>query len=223
MSKIILLPQKRAKRSLVASAGDVAGGRELAIGLAALAAAAVLVFVSVDMPKRSHLHDLQDSNADLQKDIQCKQKLLVGYPEMQKAIDEASELTSSIMRLDAARVVPANVLHELGEILTANHLPTMTEEMARKTGAGTDSDPNKRFDYAWDPAHVWLTSFVDQLDGSVKIEGGAQTEVDITQFSKRLAASAYFTDIAPASETRERDKDSGLGAIKFTLTGKEAY
>jgi len=223
MIKINLLPQKRAKRSLVASAGDVAGGRELAIGLAALAAAAVLVFVAVDMPKRSHLHDLQDSNADLQKDIQGKQKQLVGYPELQKAIDEAIERTSSIKRLDAARVVPANVLHELGEILTANHLPTMTEEMARKTGTGTDSDPNKRFDYAWDPAHVWLTSFVDQLDGSVKIEGGAQTEVDITQFSKRLAASAYFTDIAPASETRESDKDSGIDYFKFTITGKVAY
>src|SRR3569623_1275821 len=118
MIKINLLPQKRAKRSLVASAGDVAGGRELAIGLAALAAAAVLVIVAVDMPKRSHLHDLQDSNADLQKDIQGKQQQLVGYPELQKAIDEAIERTSSITRLAAARVEPANVLPALGEILT---------------------------------------------------------------------------------------------------------
>ena len=33
--------------------------------------------------------------------------------------------------------------------------------MAQKTGTGPDSDPNKRFDLAWDPTHVWMTSFVD--------------------------------------------------------------
>jgi Tfp pilus assembly protein PilN len=223
MIKINLLPQKRAKRSLVASAGDAAGGRELAIGLGALAAAAVLVFVAVDMPKRSHLHDLQDSNSEIQKDIAAKQKQLVGYAELQKAADEAIARANSINRLNAARIVPANVLHELGEILTASHLPTMTEEMARKTGTGTDSDPNKRFDYAWDPVHVWLTSLTDQADGTFRIEGGAQTEVDITQLSKRLAASAYFTDIAPASETRVSDKESGIDYFRFTITGKVAY
>lgn len=223
MIKINLLPQKRAKRSVGASVGEVAGGRELAIGLGALAAAAVLVFVAVDMPKRSRLHDLQDSNADLQKDIAAKQKQLVGFNELQKAYDEAVERSNAINRLNAARSVPANVLHELGEILTAGHLPTMTEEMARKTGTGADSDPNKRFDYAWDPAHVWLTALTDQQDGTFKIEGGAQTEVDITQLSKRLAASAYFTDIAPASETRVNDKESGLDYFRFTITGKVAY
>ncbi|MBV8759038.1 MAG: PilN domain-containing protein [Deltaproteobacteria bacterium] len=223
MIKINLLPQKRAKRSLAAVAGETAGGRELTIGIGALVAAAVLVFIAVDMPKRSRLHALEDSNADLQKDIAAKQKQLVGYPELQKAYDEAIERTSSIKRLEEARVVPANVLHELGEILTPNHLPTMTAEMARKTGTGTDSDPNKRFDYAWDPVHVWLTSLVEQNDGTLRIEGGAQTEVDITQFSKRLAASAYFADIAPASETRDNDKDSGIDYFHFTITGKVAY
>lgn len=221
MIKINLLPHRRAKRSL--QVGGDGPARELYIGLGALAAAALLVFIAVDMPKRSRLHELEDSSAEIQKDIAAKQKQLVGYAELQKAADEATERANAINRLNAARVVPANVLHELGEILTANHLPTMTEEMARKTGTGTDSDPNKRFDFAWDPAHVWLTSIVDQPDGTVRIDGGAQTEVDITQFSKRLAASAYFTNIAPASENRVSDKDSGLDYFKFTITGKVAY
>ena len=222
MIKINLLPQKRAKRA-AASPGEAAGSREFAIGVGAIAAAAALVFIAVDMPKRSHLHELEDSNAEIQKDIAAKQKQLVGYAELQKAADEATTRANSIKRLNDARIVPANVLHELGEILTAGHLPTMTEEMARKTGTGTESDPNKRFDYAWDPVHVWLTSLTDQQDGTFRIEGGAQTEVDITQLSKRLAASAYFTDIAPASETRVTDKDSGIDFFKFTITGRVAY
>jgi Tfp pilus assembly protein PilN len=222
MIKINLLPQKRAKRSL-ASVGGEGPGRELYIGVGALAAAAVLVFVAIDMPKRSRLHELEDSSAEIQRDILANKKQLVGFDELQKAADEATERANAINRLNAARVVPANVLHELGEILTANHLPTMTEDMARKTGTGTDSDPNKRFDFAWDPAHVWLTSIIDQADGTFRIDGGAQTEVDITQLSKRLAASAYFTNIAPASENRVNDKDSGLDYFKFTITGRVAY
>jgi len=222
MIKINLLPQKRAKRSLAAVGGE-GPSRELYLGLGAIAAAAVLVFLAVDMPKRSRLHELEDSSAEIQKDIQAKKKQLVGFDDLQKAADEATDRANAINRLNAARIVPANVLHELGEILTANHLPTMTEDMARKTGTGTDSDPNKRFDFAWDPAHVWLTTIVDQADGGLRIEGGAQTEVDITQLSKRLAASAYFTNIAPASEVRVTDKESGLDYFRFTITGKVAY
>ena len=221
MIKINLLPQKRAKRSLAVSSD--AGGREFLIGMGALAGLALAVFLVFDQPKRSRINELAASNAQLQGDIQAKQKQLVGYAELQKAADEAIERANSINRLNAARIVPANMLNELGEILTANHLPTMTEEMARKTGTGTDSDPNKRFDFAWDPTHVWLTSVADQRDGTFKIEGGAQTEVDITQLSKRLAASAYFKDIAPASQVRVTDKETGIDYFMFTITGKVAY
>jgi len=221
MIRINLLPQKRAKRSL--QVGGESASRELLIGVGALAGVALVVFLVADQPKRSRINELAASNAQLQQDIQAKQKQLVGYADLQKAADEAIERANSINRLNAARIVPANMLNELGEILTANHLPTMTEEMARKTGTGTDSDPNKRFDFAWDPTHVWLTSIADQQDGTFKLEGGAQAEADITQLSKRLAASAYFTDIAPASEERVSDKDSGLDYFKFTITGKVAY
>lgn len=221
MIKINLLPQKRAKRSLQVGSDD--GSREFLIGVGALAAAAVLVFLLFDQPKRSRINELEASNAQIQQEINAKQKQLQGYDELQKASNEAIERANAITRLNAARIVPANVLNELGEILTANHLPTMTEDMARLTGTGADSDPNKRFDFAWDPTHVWLTSVVDQSDGTFRIEGGAQTEVDITQFSKRLAASAYFAEIAPASENRVTDKDTGLDYFRFTITGKVAY
>jgi Tfp pilus assembly protein PilN len=221
MIRINLLPQKRAKRTLQVGSDD--GSREFLIGMGAVAGVALAVFLVFDQPKRSRIHELEASSAQLQGDIQAKNKQLVGYTELQKAADEAMERANSINRLNQARIVPANMLNELGEILTANHLPTMTEEMARKTGTGTDSDPNKRFDFAWDPTHVWLTSIADLPDGTFRIEGGGQTEVDITQLSKRLAASAYFKDIAPASEERVNDKETGIDYFRFTITGKVAY
>jgi Tfp pilus assembly protein PilN len=219
MIKINLLPQKRAKRTSAPSEG---GQREMAIGVASLVGAAALVFFVFDQPKRSKLRDLRDSNEQLQQEIAAKNAQLTEFPSLKKAADEAKERARSINRLIAAKVVPANVLHELGEILTTNHLPTMTEEMARRTGNGADSDPNRRYDLAWDPTHVWLTGFTDSA-GTFKLEGGAQGETDITQLSKRMQASVYFDNVAPATEERVSDKDTGIAYYKFTITGKVAY
>ena len=225
MIKINLLPQKRAKR---ASAPSEGGQRELAIGIGSLVGAAALVFFVLDAPKRSKLRDLRDSNEQLQQDIAAKNKQLAGtdgqlsYAELKKSAEDSKERQRSINRLIAAKVIPANVLHELGEILTTNHLPTMTEEMAKRTGNGAESDPNRRYDLAWDPSHVWLTGFTDN-NGTFRLEGGAQGEVDITQLSKRMQASVYFDNVAPAQEERVSDRESGIAYYKFTITGKVAY
>ncbi len=219
MIKINLLPQKRAKRIAISSEG---GSREMAIGIASLAGVALVVFFAVDQPKRSHLRDLRDLNDQLEADIAAKNKQLVGYPELKKAADEATQRAKSINRLIAAKIVPANVLEELGEILTAGHTPTMTEEMARRTGNGPESDPNRRYDFTWDPTHVWLTAFTDNR-GDFKLEGGAQAEVDITQLSKRMEASVYFDNVSQSQEERVSDRDTGIAYYKFTITGKVAY
>src|SRR6185436_3644288 len=157
MIKINLLPQRRAK----ARASREPGSKDIVIGAAALAAAAGAVFLLVDAPKRNKIKDLKDANEQLDQEIAAKNRQLKGFAEMKKAADEYEERSKSIARLMAAKVVPAHVLHELARLMRPNELPTMTEEMADKTGNGPLSDPNKRFDLAWDPTHVWLTSFQD--------------------------------------------------------------
>jgi hypothetical protein len=221
MIKINLLPQKRAKLR-GASQPSEGGRKEMAIGLGSLFAAALVVFFALDQPRRSHLHDIKESNDQLQAEINQKQVQLKGFAELNKAATEMNERAHAINRLIAAKVVPANVLQELGEILTSNHLPTMTQEMAKRTGNGPESDPNRRYDLAWDPTHVWLLGFTDK-GGNFKLDGGAQAEVDITQLSKRLQASVYFDNIAEASEERVTDHDTGAPYYKFTITGKVAY
>lgn len=220
MIKVNLLPQKRPK--LRAAAQSEGGQREMAIGIGSLVAAAALVFFVLDQPKRSKLHELENANDQLQQEINAKQAQLKGFAELNKAATEAYTRAQSINRLIAAKVVPANALQELGEILTTNHLPTMTQDMAKRTGNGPESDPNRRFDLAWDPTHVWLTSFADK-GGNFTLEGRAQAEVDITQLSKRMQASVYFDNIAQASEERVMDTNTGSPYYRFKITGKVAY
>jgi Tfp pilus assembly protein PilN len=190
-----------------------------AIGLGVLAAVVALL---VDMPRRVKLAELTTENRDLQKTIQARTKQLEGYAELKKAADEADERYKSIRRLLRAKVVPANVLHELGEILTPGKHPQMTDDMIKRTGSGDDSDPNKRFQGDWDPSHVWLSGFSD-AGGLFKLEGGAQSESDVTQLAKRLAASVYFADVTPAGGERVVDNQTGTNYYKFTITGKVVY
>jgi Tfp pilus assembly protein PilN len=218
MIKVNLLPQRRAKHK--AAAADPSS-KQLFVGIAAVLAAAAAVFIAVDMPKRSRLRDIEAANAQLAEQIAQKNLALKGYPEMKKAVDEANKRAESIDRLNGNKVVPAHVLHELSRILTREG-PTMSEEMTRKAGNGPDGDPNKRFQVDWDPAHVWLLSWVD-TNGSFRMEGGAQSESDVTQLAKRLQASVYFSNVSPAGGERIADRTSGVNYYRFTITGKVAY
>ena len=218
MIKINLLPQRRVKRG---GAPDESA-RPLLIGIAALVAAGAAVAVLVDRPRRARLTELREANTQLQADIAAKNTQLAGYAELKKSAEEAEERVLSIQRLLGAKVVPAHVLHELGEILTTSKYPTMTEDMARRTGNGPDSDPNRRFQPDWDPSHVWLSGFTDTA-GDFKLEGGAATESDITQLAKRLAASVYFADVIPAGGERFADPQTGASYYRFTITGKVVY
>jgi len=221
MIKINLLPQKRPKRvGFGAGAAAEPSGKDVLIGAGALAGAALLVFILIDQPNRSKLNDLRDSNAQLDEEIRTKNEQLRGFADLKKAADEADERAKSINRLMSAKVVPANVLHELSEIMMTGHPPTMTDDMAKKVA----TDPNKRFDQAWDPTKVWLTSFADKVeDGSFRLEGGAQAQADIIQLSKRLQASVYFDKVSQQSEERVTDRDSGITYYRFVITGKVAY
>jgi Tfp pilus assembly protein PilN len=225
MIRINLLPQKRAKLRAAAgtpSASADLGTKQFALGMGALAAVAVIVFFGVDKPRRDKIKNYQHAMSELNVQIADKRRQLVGYEEMKKAKADAEQRAQAITRLMKAKIVPAHVLHELGEILTQNRLPAMTEDMRKKVGNGPGSDPNKRFQLDWDPTKVWLSNFTDKA-GVFLLEGGAQSESDVTQLSKRLAASVYFMDITPAGGERVVDRDRGVSYYKFTITGKVAY
>jgi len=219
MIKINLLPQKRAKRVAVsggASSGDNAT-KQFMLGVGALVAAGALVFFVVDMPIRSERSDYETKTRQLMGEISTKKQKLEGYDTLKAEEASAVAKIQSINRLLTAKVVPANVLHELGQIMSVRG-PTMTEQMAKKV----ETDPNGKLQQDWDPQHVWMTAFID-TGGSFKLEGGAQSKEDVTQLAKRLQASVYFEYVIPQSGDRVSDKDSGLSYYKFTITGKVAY
>lgn len=217
MIKVNLLPQRKAKKRTAADPS----AQQAVVGALAVVGLAAIVFVAVDMPRRSKLADVKEANDKLQVEINAKNVKLQGYAELKKAEEEANRRAESINRLLSTKVVPAHVLHELGKVLTREG-PTMTESMAKLAGTGPDSNPNKQFQADWDTGHVWMSSFID-TNGTFKLDGGAQSESDVTQLAKRLAASVYFHDVTPAGGERVVDRDTQLSYYRFTITGRLAY
>jgi type IV pilus assembly protein PilN len=225
MIKINLLPQKKTKRVRMLAApsarrggGDGDQGQaQFMLGCAAVLVAAAIVFFMVHRPMVSERKDLEANAAKVNGDNNTKKAKLKDYENLQKVVAANKERSASIEKLVKAKAVPANLLHELSEILTG-HDPTMSKEMSKKL----EADPNRKFQRDWDPKHVWITSFVEK-DGGFTLKGGAQSDPDVTQLAKRLQASVYFMDVTPKGGLLILDRESGLQYYEFTITGKVVY
>ncbi|HVV86498.1 MAG TPA: PilN domain-containing protein [Kofleriaceae bacterium] len=216
MIRINLLPHRKAKRAAEPGRAD------LGIGVAALAAAAALVFFVFHEPA---VADRDRAHRDLEEEQRSNDRLrqeTKDLPELRAVVEAQDRRESAIRQLLGTVVVPDNLMHELGEILTPGHMPTMTREMQARISDGPQGDPNRRFALDWDPKHVWLTAFTLKGD-DFTLEGGAQSEADVPQLAKRMQASVYFDQVTSPTSLRVDDKTTGISYYKFTITGKVVF
>lgn len=214
MIKINLLPQRKPKRTVDA------GQRDVTLGFLILLLVGAGVFFGLHKPKSDELDQLQAANAAYDEDLARRKDKIRNLPKLRDAVAASEEKTASIDKLIAARAVPAHMLHELGEVLTPGRLPTMTKEMARRVSDPKDDTFRIRED--WDPKHLWITE-IKESKGEFALYGGAESDGDVTQLSKRMQASAYFEDVALARGEKVTDKDTGITYYTFTITGKVVY
>jgi Tfp pilus assembly protein PilN len=214
MIRINLLQEKKAKRSGASPKGQ----RTLLIGFGVVLAYGAGVFFLVHQRLQDEIDDLHQKGDELQKKIAKLRDETKEFDTVQAQLKAANDQEAAIQRLNDAKAVPCWMLDELSSILTKDHKPTMTDEMA----ARVKNDANRELTLTWDPKHLWITS-IDELQGVFTISGGAQTPSDATQFAQRLQASVYFQDIQPASTTQTTDGASKVVYYNFTITGKALY
>lgn len=224
MIRINLLPQKRGKgkRAPGAIASSGSGGSQLVLGVVAILGTVALVVLVVDMPARSALADYKTKNNQLTTEIARKSPMAADYAKARQDEEDAITKIQALHRLIPNKVIPANVLQELGNVLSTRG-PTMTEATRARIAPGVKAnDPTNQLIADWDPTHVSLLSFSDTA-GVFTLQGGALSKEDVTQLSKRLAASVYFMDVSLASGALVPDRDSGVSYYRFMITGKLAY
>lgn len=217
MIKINLLPQRKPKRQAEP------GQKDLALGMLALVALGAGVFFGLHRPYKNKLDNLEDANQSLRSTVKRQEATIEGPPtiaELRDSVQKANDQKATIDKLQAARAVPAHMLHELGEILTPGHMPTMLPEIANQV-----LDPKNetyRIDPLWNAQHVWITRLAENK-GEFVLEGGAESDADVTQLAKRLQASVFFENVNPKGGARITDKDTGITYYTFSISGKVVY
>jgi Tfp pilus assembly protein PilN len=212
MIKINLL-QERKKAARVDK-----GNRSLATGFAVVAVAAALVLFLVHLPLSAAIEELHNENNRRQKNIQKLTEETKEFDTVQAQLNAAQGQEEAIKRLNNARATPAWMLYEISNILTKDHKPTMSPEMAERI----KNDPNRQFSPGWDPKRLWISS-LDEKSGTMTIAGGAQSTTDVTQFMLRMQASVFFTDVQPGPMAQAVDPGSKQIIYHFTLAGKVLY
>ncbi len=216
MIKINLLPARKTKRQ------SEPGQLDVAIGAGALLAAAAVVFFVVHRPMANERDAFKGESDALAGDNAAKRNKIADLPQREAAFKAEESRNAAIKQLVTTIVVPDNVLHELGEILTPARMPTMTRIMAERVSDGPKGDPNRRLALDWDPKHVWINSFTTKGD-NFTLEGSAQAETDTNQLAKRMQASVYFAEVTSPLSTRFEDKTNSVTYYKFTISGKVVY
>lgn len=216
MIKINLLPQKKKARE--ASPGE----RDVALGMLAVAGIFAAVYFGYHRDQAKKVHDLENVNRGIVADNKAKQDQIDKQKDIGAVVAAQQDREAAINKLVKAKSVPAHLMQEIGDIMTPGRMPTMTKEMADRTSDGPKGDPNRHFALDWDPKHVWITSFTEK-GGVFTLEGGAQSDGDVTQLAKRMQASVYFQNVTPKNAERTNDSNGNISYYKFTIEGKVVY
>jgi Tfp pilus assembly protein PilN len=129
------------------------------------------------------------------------------------------EVTKAVEALETKRHTPVYVYHELTNILTTGKQPSMIELEQRKR---VDIDPQARLALDWDANSVWLETLVEEENGVLEITGGARDPDDLSEFVKRLRASARFARVSHPEFELEEVKQPSSGSTKKELKPGES-
>jgi type IV pilus assembly protein PilN len=74
----------------------------------------------------------------------------------------------------------------------------------------------------WDPRRLWVTSFVEQAR-KVKLEGVARDGEDVSELARRMNLSDYFANVVLLPGKQEKDQDTGVEVVRFSLEAEVKY
>ncbi len=208
MIRINLLPTR-------ISAKADKGKRSLLVAIATILILGLATYLFLHQPAATELAKLETLNEQLSKDIAAKKKRLEGDPKnlsysaLKAALAAEDSREKQIERLEAARVVPAHALRELGRILTPDKTPTML-------------NPNnaRAFSSRWQPKDVWLIEFAETA-GRFTVKAGAQSKHAATEFARRMSQSVHFDGIAMPEKSEKSER--GVVFFSFVIQGRVIY
>lgn len=118
---------------------------------------------------------------------------------------QVAQMKEAYEKLKSMRRTPAYVMYELAMILTdadEGGGPDRDEEKYRQL---IKADPQSAINERWDPSGLWL-GLLKESGGTLSLEGQARDAADLTEFTRRLRASARFGDLSHPDFQRVNQK-----------------
>jgi Tfp pilus assembly protein PilN len=138
--------------------------------------------------------------------------------ELQARSDRYEQLKAAKERVETKRRTPVYVLHEVTNVMTTGRGPDKDEAEYRRQ---VDRDPQAKLDEGWDATSVWLASVVESENGVLELTGGARDPDDLSEFVKRLRASARFERVShPEFKLEEVKPTAGTSSTTPPQPGK---
>lgn len=126
--------------------------------------------------------------------------------ELEEAAARLEQLNAAVDLLETKRRTPIYVLHELATVLTTGKTPIMDEAAYRQR---VNLDRQAELDPNWDATSVWLTEIVEAENGVLEITGGTRDPDDLSEFVKRLRASARIDRVSHPEFKLQAQKQAG--------------
>jgi len=169
--------------------------------------------------KHEELEDQRRANAELESQIDQSKKSVQNHPEVKKKLDELRAREAAIAKLQSARTGPTAILLELTHILTPGRGPSVAPD---KLSQLRRENPLAVFNVNWDPRRLEIKSFAESAR-RVKLDGTAQDGEDVSELARRLNLSDYFSNVVLLPGKQEKDKDTNLPVIHFSLEAQARY
>jgi len=130
---------------------------------------------------------------------------------------QVEQMEIAIEKLNAKRRTPVYVLYELAMILTDAQQgggPDIDQEKYRRH---LRDDPQNELNPRWDPSGLWVNS-IDESGGMLNLTGEARDATDLTEFTRRLRASARFGELSNPVFERVGDRRDGSRYLSWKLS-----
>ncbi len=116
--------------------------------------------------------------------------------------EQVKQMELAEKKLNAKRRTPVFVMYEMSSMLTDAAAGGGVDKDEEKYRAGIAADPQSAINEKWDPTGLWIDS-IEQSGPSLAIEGQARDAADLSEFTRRLRASARFGDSSSPDFERE--------------------
>lgn len=209
MIRINLLPAKR-KSSPRATRVPAGGGQWWMLGmlmgwLALVGVGAWLVMLQTD--ETAELRRQAGAKAkeaeEIRKDIK--------EDELEEKQAKIERIQTAIDKLKAKQRTPVYVMYELAMILTDVDRGGGPDIDIAKHRQHVAADPASQINERWDTSGVWLDA-VKEEGGVLHMEGTARDASDLSEFTRRLRASARFGELSHPNFERDNSPDDRTGS-----------